>query len=174
MEISRLKCESWWIPVVFYSKYLFGFLAILILVTILAIFFDIPRNALLVIKIILIIKFAYVVLKADMKHDEEVKKLVKIDHKEQYFKKIKENDKYQGDDDWRIGPQSIDFNNLKLYFRQYSPQVGDDHDHCDFCGEKFSIIIEEALKEGYVTENGYPWVCKQCYEDFKERFNLTS
>ena len=44
------------------------------------------------------------------------------------------------------------------------------HQHCDFCLER-----AEASKECefYCTKDMKHWVCKQCFEDFKDRFNWT-
>lgn len=45
-----------------------------------------------------------------------------------------------------------------------------DHEHCDFCGSKFSSA-EDDLHEGYVTaDDWYTWVCPECFEDFREMF----
>lgn len=61
-----------------------------------------------------------------------------------------------------------------------------DHDHCEFCFkvfldvEKYKNSLEktqseqrddiELSQEGYTTEDNYHWICKQCYEKFKEKF----
>jgi len=44
-----------------------------------------------------------------------------------------------------------------------------DHDHCAFCGTKFSERNGD-LHEGYSTKDNYYWVCPKCYEDFKDMF----
>ena len=41
-----------------------------------------------------------------------------------------------------------------------------DHEHCAFCSEK----IDESTGEAYSTTDNYHWICKECFEDFKELF----
>lgn len=86
-------------------------------------------------------------------------------------------------DDWRY-----DFGkHLKareFIFKRYKP-INDenDHDHCSFCTDKFSLLVDDALKEGYQTIleplflNGKKyqqdeWVCSKCFNDFKELLDL--
>ena len=60
--------------------------------------------------------------------------------------------------------------------RRYKPyREGWDHDHCEFCGVKFSLN-ESDVPEGYVTDDNYYWVCKPCFVDFGPEMNwsLTS
>jgi hypothetical protein len=52
----------------------------------------------------------------------------------------------------------------------YAPfRAGWDHDHCEFCSAKFSMM-DADLHEGYVTEDGYRWICEPCFLDFAESF----
>ena len=46
-----------------------------------------------------------------------------------------------------------------------------DHDHCDFCYEKF--MIETAIEQpfAYRSQDYNAWICETCYNDFKEKFN---
>jgi hypothetical protein len=46
-----------------------------------------------------------------------------------------------------------------------------DHDHCEFCAEKFSER-QDDLHEGYCTLDGKHWVCPACFEDFKDMFGF--
>jgi hypothetical protein len=53
------------------------------------------------------------------------------------------------------------------------PEYG--HDHCEFCGTKFSIF-DGDLKDGYVTskplDSGlFLWICPDCHNDFDHLFN---
>ncbi len=74
-------------------------------------------------------------------------------------------------DDWRRQGQERFLNSVKLIKREYYPfREGWDHDHCEFCGDKFSLHTSD-LKEGYSTEDGYHWICNQCFNDFKEEYN---
>ena len=76
------------------------------------------------------------------------------------------------DDDWRRRGQENYLKGIQLelkdYF-EYSP--GWDHDHCEFCWAKFSLINDDDLKKGYMSENGYRWICIECFDDFKEEFS---
>lgn len=86
-------------------------------------------------------------------------------------------------DDWRY----INGEHLKgktFAFKEYIPlNIDNDHDHCEFCWDKFSRTIDDALKEGYQTiliESDFKiktpkkdaWVCKECFNDFKALLNL--
>jgi len=41
------------------------------------------------------------------------------------------------------------------------------HEHCEFCWEK---IGAHTLEECYYTVDFYRWVCKKCFNDFKNHF----
>lgn len=73
--------------------------------------------------------------------------------------------------DWRLQGQEKYLLGVPLRFKKYSDRKAlTDHDHCEFCGSKFSDTIEGSLKEGYTTLNDYWWICKDCYADFKADF----
>jgi hypothetical protein len=74
-------------------------------------------------------------------------------------------------DDWRRQGQERYLKGVKLLFIKYgSDGLERDHDHCEFCGAKFSIKGRN-LKKGYTTEDYYHWICEDCYNDFKNEFN---
>lgn len=74
-------------------------------------------------------------------------------------------------DDWRRQGQERFLSEVKLIARDYRPyRPGWDHDHCEFCGTKFSLQKGD-LKKGYSTVGGYHWICEQCFNDFKDEFN---
>src|SRR5690554_1008124 len=74
-------------------------------------------------------------------------------------------------DDWRRQGQEKYLKDIILVFRDYyAYHIGWEHDHCEFCGSKFSLK-EGDLKKGYSTEDGYRWICNDCFNDFKEEFN---
>lgn len=76
-------------------------------------------------------------------------------------------------DDWRRQGQEKYLKGLELVRRDYSPyRQGWDHDHCEFCGKKFSLSNGD-LNFGYSTEDGYHWICEQCFVDFKGEFGWT-
>ena len=73
-------------------------------------------------------------------------------------------------DDWRLRGQEDYLSGKTLFFRKWrAPKKEWDHDHCEFCWEKFSDY-PDTLHEGYTTEDNYYWICPTCYNDFKEMF----
>jgi hypothetical protein len=71
-------------------------------------------------------------------------------------------------DDWRRQGQERFLKARRWSFQAYRPyRDGWDHDHCEFCGNKFSNS-EGDLHHGYVTEDHYHWVCEPCFADFRE------
>ncbi len=74
--------------------------------------------------------------------------------------------------DWRLTCQENFLKNAKLIFRTYKTNSSHwDHDHCAFCWDKFSEV-EGDLHEGYSTADNKHWICKDCFNDFKEMFNF--
>ena len=74
-------------------------------------------------------------------------------------------------DDWRLSGQDRYLKSAVLFWRQYEPAPGNDHDHCEFCGEKFmSGESKGVLAAGYSTEDRYRWVCRSCFNDFVDLF----
>ena len=75
-------------------------------------------------------------------------------------------------DDWRIRNQETYLTNRSFYLHQYEPRSEkDDHAHCEFCWEKFSLY-EGTSHAGYSTLDDMYWICTQCYDDFAEMFSL--
>ncbi len=70
--------------------------------------------------------------------------------------------------DWRFQGQDKYLMNVQLMFSKFDNSVRD-HNHCDFCSEKFSEL-EEDLHEGYCTLDKYHWICEKCFNDFKDMF----
>ena len=81
------------------------------------------------------------------------------------------------DDDWRRQGQERFLKGVTLVHKKYrlydkSPRW--DHDHCEFCGTKFSLLDNpEHSKEGYATEDDYHWICADCFLDFRDEFDWT-
>jgi len=74
-------------------------------------------------------------------------------------------------DDWRLQGQENFLQNVHLVKKKYKKFRNDwDHDHCEFCGEKFSEHKSD-LNKGYATNDNYHWICSNCYNDFKAIFN---
>ena len=72
--------------------------------------------------------------------------------------------------DWRLQGQERYLRGVDLVRRTYQPPRADwDHDHCEFCGRKFSLHPSD-LQVGYATADNYRWICSDCYEDFKGQF----
>lgn len=70
--------------------------------------------------------------------------------------------------DWRLQWQEKFMKNMIFRWKDFD---GKDHDHCSFCWEKFGYL-ENNLKQGYCSLDNEYWVCKTCFEDFKEHFNF--
>jgi len=69
-------------------------------------------------------------------------------------------------DDWRRQNQERFLKGRRWTFQTYREyREGWEHDHCEFCSEKFSLL-ESDLHQGYVTVDGYYWVCESCFADF--------
>ena len=77
-------------------------------------------------------------------------------------------------DDWRRLGQERYLLGARLSLRPYV-QYRDswDHDHCSFCGRKFSNSVGD-LHDGYVTDDRMHWVCSECFEDFRDEFGWHS
>jgi len=73
-------------------------------------------------------------------------------------------------DDWRLMNQERFLMDVSLKHMVWDPWSETwDHDHCSFCFEKFSQY-DGDLHEGYCTLDEYHWICKECFEDFKDMF----
>lgn len=46
----------------------------------------------------------------------------------------------------------------------------DDHAHCEFCWDKFSMKAED-LHTGYYHRDSSSWICRECFEKYKALFN---
>jgi hypothetical protein len=72
-------------------------------------------------------------------------------------------------DDWRLQGQESYLLGALLTRSRFQATAENDHEHCEFCGRKFSEA-EEDLRTGYRTLDAYHWVCNDCYIDFASRF----
>ena len=74
-------------------------------------------------------------------------------------------------DDWRRQGQVTYLRSVKLVLKDYQPyRAGWDHDHCEFCGSRFSLDGDD-IRKGYSTEDRYHWICIDCFNDFKSEFS---
>ncbi len=76
------------------------------------------------------------------------------------------------ENDWRLTNQLSYLKGAALAWRTYSPPSENwEHDHCEFCWAKFSAAGQpDVFREGYNTADEYRWVCKTCFDDFKDLF----
>lgn len=73
-------------------------------------------------------------------------------------------------EDWRLRGQAKYLHGAMLVRQPWkSSDPANDHDHCEFCWEKFADY-DGCLHEGYSTQDRYRWICPSCFADFKERF----
>lgn len=75
-------------------------------------------------------------------------------------------------DDWRRQGQEKYLSGRKLLKREFAPYSAQwEHDHCEFCGRKFSVELgDDNLQRGFSTEDSYHWICDDCFADFKYEF----
>ncbi len=74
--------------------------------------------------------------------------------------------------DWRLLNQKEYLMNAVLKKADYTkPSEKWDHDHCAFCWDKFGENADD-LKQGYCTIDQKFWICKECFDDFKETFEF--
>ncbi len=64
--------------------------------------------------------------------------------------------------DWRLTNQENFLLNKVLKKKIYN--FGD-HNHCEFCWKTFT-----KGDISFTTNDEYHWICKECYEDFKNDF----
>jgi hypothetical protein len=59
-----------------------------------------------------------------------------------------------------------------LQWRQWTAyRPGWDHDHCAFCHTEIAATADHAhFTAGYVTTDGYTWICQPCFDDLKAQF----
>jgi len=75
--------------------------------------------------------------------------------------------------DWREQGQERYLTGLVFIKEVYHVYKEDwEHDHCEFCNEKFSEKIDNCLKVGYSAKSGYYWICVECMIDFKDKYKL--
>ena len=76
-------------------------------------------------------------------------------------------------DNWRLFGQDQYLHGLELAFRQYSSSKhSHPSDYCEFCSREFAEFSTgpDVLTEGYSSRNGFRWICRTCFDDFKAEF----
>ena len=78
------------------------------------------------------------------------------------------------DNDWRRNGQEKYLAGAELIFTGEFQSFSEkwDHEHCEFCWEKFGEA-DNYLHSGYCTADGKHWICPDCFEDFREEFRWT-
>ncbi|MDE7181874.1 MAG: hypothetical protein K2O41_02420 [Clostridia bacterium] len=79
--------------------------------------------------------------------------------------------------DWRIETYRGHLNGETFSLKDFVSTATNNHEHCVFCWRKITDLnIEECDREGYCAFNSKTgqanWVCKGCFNDFKEQFNF--
>jgi hypothetical protein len=75
--------------------------------------------------------------------------------------------------DWRLQGQERFLKGVQLRHVDYKPyREGWDHDHCEFCGRKFSLAPGD-FHGGYATKDFFHWICESCFADFSSSFGWT-
>lgn len=72
--------------------------------------------------------------------------------------------------DWRLTGQEEYLSNVELKkIDQEEIKNKNDlwHEHCEFCMESISNKYGQDV---YSTTDEYRWICKKCFNDFKEKF----
>ena len=71
--------------------------------------------------------------------------------------------------DWRIDNAKWTRGAVIRFAKYAQPRPDWDHDHCEGC---WATFMEDGpshtLKEGYVTEDNYRWICAECFRDLKD------
>lgn len=72
--------------------------------------------------------------------------------------------------DWRRMGQEKFLLNKKLKYKKYDGDISKGaHEHCSFCYELISS--KGPITEAYCTLDEENWICKKCYDDFKDEFH---
>jgi len=76
--------------------------------------------------------------------------------------------------DWRLAGQEAYLLGAVLGWKNWAPPADNpawDHDHCEFCWQKFMTDDgPDVHRAGYTTEDQYHWICRRCFEDFRQKF----
>ena len=81
------------------------------------------------------------------------------------------------EDDWRLDTYDGYLDGATFSLEKFISTATNDHEHCVFCWQKITDLpIEGSDPDGYCTvwaKTGQTqWVCKECFEEFKKKFNF--
>lgn len=68
--------------------------------------------------------------------------------------------------DWRLSNQDYLLGKQLIQIPYKPYKEGWEHDHCAFCSQ----TIDQSTKDAYCTTDQYHWICKDCFQDFKDLF----
>ncbi len=70
-----------------------------------------------------------------------------------------------------ISDSNGQLNNLTYELRNFNGCKLGEHSHCELCWAVISNIDDpEYFNEGYFCCETHVWLCKQCFQDFAQRF----
>lgn len=83
----------------------------------------------------------------------------------------------KAENDWRLDMYDGYLDGATFTLKKFVSVNGNDHEHCVFCWKKITdLSIEDCETEGYCTmyeKTGQTqWICKDCFDDFKKKFNF--
>jgi len=64
-----------------------------------------------------------------------------------------------------------EFNGRNFKLKKWCPPKDNldwSHDHCEICNKSFP----DEQKEGYNDDKHFYWLCKKCFDKFKDELNL--
>ena len=81
------------------------------------------------------------------------------------------------EDDWRLQGQERYLQGATLRWKSWwTADPAWDHDHCEFCWHDIGSpeLAERSSKptytQGFVSDDDYRWICRDCFHDMRERF----
>ena len=79
--------------------------------------------------------------------------------------------------DWRLDTYNGYLNGAAFTLEKFVSTEDNDHEHCIFCWKDITDLnVEDCDTEGYCTvyeKTGQEqWICKDCFDEFKNRFNF--
>lgn len=80
------------------------------------------------------------------------------------------------ENDWRLRGQEEYLQNQVFQYKRFAGLPGKSlHAYCEFCWHKFMenpVGLKDCSSEGYCSTDGNYWICKECFDDFKEKLHL--